>query len=140
MAIGFSVFVPAKHRSFMYSILSYPIYRCPRSSVPISACGGTPSLFFANFPSPLHHPALASVSKSCYVYGMEDIQMGRRVEFSGGEILEVRELLARGESYRTVARLMGMSLGMVQRIGRLINDTPRSGYAGPLPYSMEEDI
>lgn len=65
--------------------------------------------------------------------------MGRRVEFSGEEVLEVRELLERGESYRTVARLMGMSLGMVQRIVRLSNDTPRSGYSGPLPYSMEDE-
>ena len=45
--------------------------------------------------------------------------MGRRIEFTRDEVLEVRRLLGNGESYRTVARLMGMSLGMVQRISRL---------------------
>ncbi len=45
--------------------------------------------------------------------------MGRRIEFTRDDVLEVRRLLGNGESYRNVARLMGMSLGMVQRISRL---------------------
>ena len=45
--------------------------------------------------------------------------MGRRIEFTRDEVLEVRRLLGNGESYRNVARLMGMSLGMVQRISGL---------------------
>ncbi len=45
--------------------------------------------------------------------------MGRRIEFTSDEVLEVMRLLGNGESYRNVARLMGMSLGMVQRISRL---------------------
>lgn len=45
--------------------------------------------------------------------------MGRRIEFTRDEVLEVMRLLGNGESYRNVARLMGMSLGMVQRISML---------------------
>lgn len=59
--------------------------------------------------------------------------MGRRIEFTRDEVLEVMRLLGNGESYRNVARLMGMSLGMVQRISRL-NSFRRSG-----GYDMEDE-
>jgi len=59
--------------------------------------------------------------------------MGRRIEFTRDEVSEVMRLLGNGESYRNVARLMGMSLGMVQRISRL-NSFRRSG-----GYLMEDE-
>lgn len=60
--------------------------------------------------------------------------MGRRIEFTRDEVSEVMRLLGNGESYRNVARLMGMSLGMVQRISRL-SSVRSDGW-----YLMEDEI
>ena len=80
---------------------------------------GAPLCFFLQIGRPPPTiPRLQVYRKAVMLRGMEDM-MGRRIEFTRDEVLEVRRLLGNGESYRTVARLMGMSLGMVQRISRL---------------------
>ena len=80
---------------------------------------GAPLCFFLQIGRPPPFiPRLQVYRKAVMLRGMEDM-MGRRIEFTRDEVLEVMRLLGNGESYRNVARLMGMSLGMVQRISRL---------------------